>query len=93
MLKNKKKVIKKEILRLSESTKITDAVQEWELLCYQENKCGRKIKHEYLFVNLITKNTIILGSGCEKIFSNQIKAFEDPILNYFICCICHKVKI
>jgi len=34
MLKNKKKVIKKEILRLSESTKITDAVQEWELLCY-----------------------------------------------------------
>ena len=77
-------IIENEILRLSVSKNINNAVQEWEISGYKENEgktgncfCGRKIKYEFSFSNSITKDSITLGSGCQNFFSNQVKVFKD----------------
>lgn len=59
-------------------------INEWILSSYCEDKnertincfCGRLIKHIYEFTNVITNENIILGSGCQKIFNNQIKKYK-----------------
>ena len=66
---------KDNLLSFSDNQIITNALPEWERLCYQERDtqdrtcvCGRYVKNVYFLINTRNGNVINVGTGCIKKF-------------------------
>jgi len=76
------------LLRASSSQNIEDAKNEWYVI-YDEVRdkidglciCQRKVKYVTYMFNVITKNTIIVGSKCSKKFNMNRNMLNNNILN------------